>query len=575
MLSFISSTLRRTWVTDVIFLGLACFIFYGFHLGHYPLFTPDEGRYSEIAREMIATGDYITPRVNGVAFLDKPILYYWLQAAAIHLFGLNEWALRFFPMLFGIFGCLATYLAGRHVFDRRTGILSAIILATSPLYFVGAHYANLDLEVAVWVSVTLLSFLSAIHSQGKTRTALLFAAYICAALAALTKGLIGIVFPTMIIGSWILLTWRWGLLKKIHLIAGLILFAALVIPWFILVQRANPGFLNYFFVTQQVTRFLSSAEFNNKTPSWFYFPIVIIGFFPWTIFLCQSLLKSIRQLWNNYKKESATLFLLLWVTLIFIFFSIPHSKIVTYILPIFPALALLVGNYLSAYWEKTTQSVLYIGTIAFVTFTVLHAVLILLAVHYHWVQITPTFVPYLTAIIAIFALSALLALLCFAGSFYFTKRDVSILFVLCTACSIAFLSTLTMGAEELNANTAKPLIRQLKPILKPEDDVASYFKYYQDVALYLGRRITVVADWDSPEIAQKDNWIREFWVSLPFQKAEWLINEKTFWQRWSGKQRIFVFVNANYMDEFKKGVAHQKYYLIGQHHDILLFSNRR
>ena len=121
-------------------------IFYALWIGSHAFFTPDEGRYPEVASEMVVSGDYITPRLNGVAFLDKPALYYWLQASAIKLFGVNEWALRLWPAFLGVLGCLMLYAAGSLLFNRRSGLLAAGILATSPLYYGGAHYANLDLK---------------------------------------------------------------------------------------------------------------------------------------------------------------------------------------------------------------------------------------------------------------------------------------------------------------------------------------------------------------------------------------------------------------------------------------------
>src|SRR3990167_7637187 len=250
---------RNNWITDLFCLALFLLLFYTVFLGSYPLFTPDEGRYAEIALNMIHTSDYITPRVNGAIFLDKPILYFWLQACAIKLLGVNEWAVRLFPALFGILGVIITYSCGRVLFDRRSGLIAAIILATTPLYFGGTHYANLDLEVAVLISCSLLTFL--------------------------TKGLIGFVFPIMIIGTWVLLTKQWRVLKKIYFIPGLILIMSIVTPWYILVQKANPSFIHYFFVGQQITRYLSGRIFNNQMPIWFFIPVILIGFLPWIFFV--------------------------------------------------------------------------------------------------------------------------------------------------------------------------------------------------------------------------------------------------------------------------------------------------
>lgn len=560
-------TSRHDWLIDMICLAVIVSVFYLLWLGSYPLFTPDEGRYSEVAREMVASGDYITPRVDGVAFLDKPILYYWLQATAIHFFGVKEWALRLFPALLGVLGSLITYLCGRRLFDRRTGLLSAIILATTPLYFGCAHYANLDLEVAVFISSTLLFFITGVQSEGRSRSAFLIAAYVCAALAFLTKGMIGIAFPSLIAGSWIVLLWRWDLLKKIHLLAGITLFILLVLPWYMLVQKANPEFLHYFFVTQQVTRFLSAGEFNNKSAFWFYLPVVLVGFFPWTIFLFQALRQSLANVWRARKQHPTELFLLLWLTIILVFFSIPHSKIIGYILPVFPALALLTGRYLALAWENAAQKSLRISIANFVIIALLMAALLLALPHYHWLDLAPGFTPYLSAIAVVFLLGGVTSLL------LINKRALLPLFTVCASCSAVFLLILVLGANALNQDSAKPLIADLKTIIQPQDEVITYFKYYQDVPLYLERRVTIVTDWNSPRIAQKDNWVRELWLGMAFQKTEdWLINEPAFWQRFDSNKRVFVFVNANYLSQFKAQA--KRYYYLGEHNDIILLSNQ-
>lgn len=341
---------RLSIYRDLFFLILLVGLFYNIGLGSYPLFTPDEGRYSEVAREMVATGDYVTPRVNGVAFLDKPILYYWLQATSIHLFGLSEWALRFFPMLSGLVMTLATYLFARHFFDRRTAILSAGILATSPLVFAMAHYANLDLEVACLVTLSLYLGMVALYRSPISSVAL-YSCVIVSGLAVLTKGLIGLFFPGLILGTMFLYLKRWRALSLTQLFIGVTLFLLVVLPWFIAVQLRNPQFFHYFFVTQHITRFLSQAEFNNKTPIWFYVPIILIGFFPWSLFLFQAIKHALQNVVRYEKNRVIALFLLIFMSVVFVFFSVPQSKIVSYILPIFPPIALLVGWYLSVNWS--------------------------------------------------------------------------------------------------------------------------------------------------------------------------------------------------------------------------------
>ncbi len=566
MLSNIPKTSSH-WIRDILGLTLLFLIFYLFWIGSYPFFIPDEGRYSEVAREMVATGDYITPRLNGVAFLDKPILYYWLQAIAVRLFGVKEWALRLFPAMLGVLGCIVTYICGRRLFSRRVGFLSAIILATTPLYFGGSHYANLDLEVAVFISCTLLFFMTGIQSEDKSRPYFFFAAYLSAALAFLTKGLIGIVFPMVILGSWMILLNRLALMKKLHLVCGVILFSIVVLPWYWLVQKANPAFLHYFFVTQQVTRFLSEGVFNNPTPFWFYVPIVLIGFFPWTSFFIQALGISIRNVIKDRYQHQIELFLLLWFSFVFVFFSIPQSKTITYILPVFPAAALLVGHVLSTFWETPKTKTIYWGVVILSLIGLLLAILFLALPHYQWLEISTNLTPYLTTIAILFLISLSLAF------FSLRQTTLRLLFTTCASISSLSLFILAMSTIYLNHDTAKPLIEELKLVMQPQEEVANYFKFYQDVPLYLGKRITLVANWDALNIAKRDNWVRELWYGIPFQKTDdWLISEKTFFERWHNKKRMYAFVNENFFDQFK--LYAKKYYFLGRYNDIILLSNQ-
>ncbi len=557
---------NRGWLTDFIILAALLTLFYLFWLGKYPLFTPDEGRYTEVAREMLAAGDFITPRLNGIAFLDKPALYYWLQATAMYLFGVNEWAARLFPALLAVLGCLITYICGRMLFDRRTGIISAIVLATSPLFFGNGHYADLNMEVAVFISGTLLFFLTGVMRHDKWRGLFLFAAYLFAACAFLTKGMIGLAFPCMIIGSWIVLSWRWRELTSIYLIRGMLLFIALVLPWYLLVQKANPAFFHYFFVVQQVTRFLSAGTFNNPSPYWFYIPIILIGIFPWTIFLVQAFFIHIKNYFRSPHTHAKELYLLLWFFIVLTFFSIPQTKTVGYILPVFPPLALLIGNYLSIMWNNSQSKSIYFAIINFVILSSVLAALLITLPQTEWIKIATTFKPLLLSMGLIFIVSAIMAVI------FIKRKNLLALFSITTISSIIFLLFLIMNAQYLNDNSAKPLVTQLKTVIQPQDEVVSYLRFYQDVPLYLGRRISIAANWNAPDILMQDNWQRELWYGMTLQKTDdILINEESFWKKWNSNKRIFAFINSHDLNHFE--AQKKPYFVLGQHNNIVLLSN--
>lgn len=567
------------WMTDLLVIFFGVGTFYLLWLGSYPLFTPDEGRYSEVAREMVMSGDYITPRLNGIAFFDKPILYYLLQASAIKWFGLNEWSLRFWPALIGLIGCIAMYSCGRLLYDRRTGFLSSILLATCPLYYGAAHYANLDLEVAVFISTTLLCFITAVtQPEGKLRTTLLLFAYFSAALATLTKGLIGIAFPVLIIGSWIALLRNWRLLRQIHLFVGILLFFIITAPWFVMVQQKNSQFFHYFFVLQQISRFLTKADFNNQAVSWFYIPVVLAGFFPWTVFLLQALTQSIISAFKNSSSRSISLFLLLWFAIIFTFFSIPSSKTVGYILPVIPPIALLTGNYLSKNWNQWYNRSIQGGVYAFIFVTLISGIFLLTIPNYHSIKLDVVLMPY--AMLA----GVLLILASFAC--YVIRAKKSIVLFCCFALTTCFaLLILIHAASSINTRSIKPLAEIIKKELTPQDEIITYYRYYQDLPIYLERRITIVADWHSPDIMHYDNWQRELWYNMHYvDSSAWLIEKYALSQRWRGSHRIFLLMHSDFFLPFLRDIQQDntfkpKVYYLGSlplvdHRSVILLSNQ-
>jgi 4-amino-4-deoxy-L-arabinose transferase-like glycosyltransferase len=334
----------NTWHRDLLLITILCLLLYGLYLGAYPLILPDEGRYSDIAREMLRHGNYLTPYYNGIPFFDKPPLFFWMETLFIRLAGLNEWGLRLWPITVATMGCMGSYVAGRKLFNRATGCWAATIQASCLFYFMMAHVADLDLTVATFIALSLFSFLIAAETR-QHKSYYYYAAYVFSALAILSKGLIGIVLPAMVIGLWILLLNRWRLLRQMRLLTGLAIILVITSPWFLLMHEKHPGFLHYFFYTQQFHRYLSQ-HFNSRHGVWFYPFIITVGTLPWTPFVFRAIFSGIKLTWKNHQQETIPLFLLLWIISITLFFSIPTSKTLSYILPIFPAIALVTAAYL-------------------------------------------------------------------------------------------------------------------------------------------------------------------------------------------------------------------------------------
>jgi 4-amino-4-deoxy-L-arabinose transferase-like glycosyltransferase len=354
------------WGIDLLFLTLVIGILFFLFLGTRPLFAPDEGRYAEIAREMASSGHYITPYLNGIKYFEKPILFYWLGAAAIKVGGLNLWAIRSVNALLGLIGCLATYCTARKLYDRKTGLWSALILSSSFLYFVMAHMVSLDLPITLFLALCLYSFLlGSQNPPGTTRRFYCWGAAIAAALAVLDKGLIGVVFPGLIIATWLGLTGRWRELRHFYLPSSIIIFIIIAAPWHIIVGIHNPEFYYFYFIEQQFLRYATSG-IGHEGPVWFFIPTLLLGFLPWTIFLPQALIHHFS--WQHRNQYQVPLFFILWATIIFLFFSFSQSKLIPYILPIFPPLAILTGHYVAERFNRSLIILFCLSAILSVSF---------------------------------------------------------------------------------------------------------------------------------------------------------------------------------------------------------------
>lgn len=307
-----------------------------------PLFLPDEGRYVGVAWEMLRSGDWFTPTLDGMPFFHKPPLFYWLTAAALQVFGANEWAARLASVLAASATVTALYLFVRRWLGERRARLAAVVLATQPLFFVGAQFANLDMLVAACISISILLGAHAVFrfEAGEPRWASLAGLYVGVALGVLAKGLIGLVLPALVLFLWLAARRRWRAMGSLLWPPGLVIALALLLPWFAVMQHRHADFLHYFFVVQQFQRY-AQGGFNGVAPFWFYGPVLLVFCLPWSGWLSLALARQ-RAVAADPLGTRALMWT--WLVVVVVFFSLPQSKLIGYVLPALVPLAFLIAH---------------------------------------------------------------------------------------------------------------------------------------------------------------------------------------------------------------------------------------
>jgi 4-amino-4-deoxy-L-arabinose transferase-like glycosyltransferase len=332
-------------------LALLLLLLWFLPLGAWRLFDPDEGRYAEISREMVATGDWVTPRLNAIKYFEKPPLQYWATAAAFEAFGVHDWTARLWTALSGALGVLLAVWLGARVYGGNAGLLAGLILAGSGYYYVLAHIATLDMGLSFALQLALSGLVllvvggrgaAAGDANAAARAARLAPWLLAAgvALAFLAKGLIGVLIPAAVAGLYLLLRRDWGLLLRSRPWWSLLALLVLAGPWVYAVSARNPEFLHFFFVHEHFQRFLTRVH-DRYEPDWYFIPVLLIGFMPWTTLLPRVAAGAWRDARGG---DGAAWMLALWAVFVFAFFSLSQSKLIPYIVPLFPALALLAGR---------------------------------------------------------------------------------------------------------------------------------------------------------------------------------------------------------------------------------------
>jgi len=326
-----------------LLLALCAWLFL-LHLGSLPFLGKDEPKNAEVLLEMMGRGDWVTPTLGEVPWFDKPILYYWVSLVFFHALGPSELSARLTCALFGTGGVLLTWALARKLLDDFTALRAGIVLATSLEYFWYSRTAVTDLPLTFCVTLCLVAFFSATEEWGP-RKLWYPIAFAAAGAAALAKGPVGLVLPALVAGSYLLLTGRLAEFSRIPWGWSLLAFALVAAPWYVLVSIRHGGlFWNDFIVNRNIERYTSTIH-RHPGPVTYYVPFLVIGLFPWGALFPFAVVDKVRRSWGSFRAQGRrSAFLLLWVLMPLLFFSFAGSKLPSYLLPCFPAMAVITAG---------------------------------------------------------------------------------------------------------------------------------------------------------------------------------------------------------------------------------------
>lgn len=496
-------------------------------LGGWGLIEPDEGRYSEIPREMLASNDWVTPRLNGVKYFEKPVMYYWMVASSFKALGEGELAARVPCAASALVGALATYAMGASL-GPTSAFLGAFITGTGFLWFALSQITLTDMALGAFMTLSLVCLFKGLTGSRP----MLWLGYAFLGLSVLTKGLIGIVLPGGIFLAWILLTRRtWLMIKGISPV-GILLFLGITAPWFYKVIRANEDFAWFFFVHEHFLRYATMVS-NRYQPWWFFLAILPVALLPWTGTVLQGLLSSLGELKHLRREISLrrdpqdpaseaeeALFLILWALFIIAFFSASKSKLIPYIVPAMPPLGLMGGIFMARCLEERRYGTLFPG---FAVTALLMGLLGLGLILYpaHQDRFDPATIKGVaitagaTSIVA-GLLPMIVALL--------RRRPA----LISTICALAFLMSMKQVFPVVaQARSPKELARMAAEHLTGASNLIIYKDYDQGIPFYLKRQVVLVQEGgDYGELsfgyrAEKPSWfispgeLKSLWESSP------------------------------------------------------------
>ncbi|HEX9997543.1 MAG TPA: glycosyltransferase family 39 protein [Abditibacterium sp.] len=488
------NTRRAKWLSLGALL-LLCWPLFFFRLGAWPFFDADEGRYGEIPRAMLASGDWVTPMLNGVKFFDKPPLLYWGIAFFYQILGLSEAAARLVPALAALAAVAGAYALGRRMFGARAGFFAGAILATSLVWPIMARVVLTDMLVSSLIFLAMAFWwLARSETTEKARFAYNFGFWSALGLGVLAKGPVTVVLAGGSIAFYLLLSGEREVLRRMGWKFGPLLMLLIAAPYFVIVQLRNPEYNHAFWYEQHLGRFLGLlAEKDHNNGPLYFFLFLPILFFPWTFFAPAALAAGWRKIWpgkNQTRSENgrAALYLCCGALFITLFFSGSSSKLVTYILPVLPLMAVALGGYFSHFLSQNGEKMNRILGVGAVLLSILLVVFGIAGFSAAPRALAKMDVPATSALVASAALIVWGAVLAF-GALRFRLRGA----IAATAIGMCVVLGLATGiARDFGMQaTTEPLLEKLKPGLGPQTQIVTLL-FTQSLAFYTGKRFVSV-----------------------------------------------------------------------------------
>jgi 4-amino-4-deoxy-L-arabinose transferase-like glycosyltransferase len=544
------------------------------NLGGAALFEPDEGRNAEIAREVLLLKDWVTPHYDFIPRLDKPIFFFDLVALSYKVFGISEWSARLPSALAAVACLLITYRFAGWLFGRQAALWSALILLTSLEFFCLARVVIMDMTLTVFITLALCGFYLGQRGaeSGKGRIEFLFM-YIALGAATLTKGPVGFLLPSVVIIFYLLVTKRLILLRQMELPLGIPVAILTAAPWYLLAELRNPGYLHYFLWEENIARY-ATDQFNRSGPWYYFIGVLAAGFFPWTAFLPTTIAHLRKR-----SLEGERLFLILWIVLPLLFFSLSSSKLPHYILPVFPPLAIIVGATIAETLKHPSAKASWLLSIPVLGFGLLSLVATLVLMRPDFISFEfQTYVHDVFPRTPISFVCANIGVVLIA-LVVIRKRLWRNQLCLYTGTALSFV-LMVMLAEPIAAavsvhRSSRSLAQKASLLIRPEDQLVLYHGYPSSLPFYLKIRRPIGVAWSGNKSAVLGSHYVAFRRPRPAAGyGDVLYSYEEFADLWkSSERRLVAILDSAAVDRFKLlvGMTPRTLLKIG---DTFLLENR-